>query len=59
MDEFISEILSNKDFSKEQKDYLMSCIESGMSYNEVKRIAKKELDVDMMKRVVNYYERKK
>lgn len=58
MDEFISEILSNKDFSKEQKDYLMSCIESGMSYNEVKRIANKELDVDMMKRLVRYYKSK-
>lgn len=57
MDEFISEILSNKDFSKEQKDYLMSCVESGMSYNEVKRIANKELDVDMMKRLVRYYKK--
>lgn len=58
MDEFISEILSNKDFSKEQKDYLMSCVESRMSYNEVKRIANKELDVDMMKRLVRYYKSK-
>ena len=58
IDEFISEILSNKDFSKEQKDYLMSCVESGMSYNEVKRIAKKDLDVDMMKRLVRYYKSK-
>lgn len=55
LDTFISDILSNKDFSKAQKEFLMSCIESDMSYEEVKRIAKPELDVDMMDRLVKYY----
>lgn len=55
LDTFISDILSNQDFSKAQKEFLMSCIESDMSYEEVKRIAKPELDVDMMDRLVKYY----
>ena len=55
LDTFISDILSNKDFSKAQKEFLMSCIESDMSYEEVKRIAKPELDVDMMDRLMRYY----
>lgn len=58
LDTFISDVLSNKDFSLQQKDFLMSCIEGGMSYNEVKRIAKSELDVEMMKRLVQYYKNK-
>ena len=36
----------------------MSCIESDMSYEEVKRIAKPELDVDMMDRLMRYYKSK-
>lgn len=59
MDIFISDILSNNKFTKEQKDYLMSCIESGADYEFVKKIAVRELDVDMMKRIVNYYNCKK
>jgi hypothetical protein len=58
LDTFISDILSNKDFSKAQKEFLMSCIESDMSYEEVKRIAKPELDVDMMDRLMRYYKSK-
>lgn len=58
LDTFIADVLSNKDFSLQQKDFLMSCIEGGMSYNEVKRIAKPELDVEMMKRLVQYYKNK-
>lgn len=59
MDIFISDILSNNKFTKEQKDYLMSCIEAGADYEFVKKIAVRELDVDMMKRIVNYYNCKK
>lgn len=59
LDTFISDVLSNKDFSSEQKDFLMSCIEGGLSYTEVKRITKPELDVDMMKRLVRYYNKEK
>ena len=58
MDIFISDILSNNKFTKEQKDYLMSCIESGADYEFVKKIAVRELDVDMMKRVARYYKGK-
>ena len=55
LDTFINDILSNDHFSKVQKDYLMDCIESDMSYDEIKRIAKPEIDVEMMKRLVQYY----
>lgn len=55
LDTFINDILSNKRFSEVQKDYLMDCIESDMSYEEIKRIAKPEIDVEMMKRLVRYY----
>ncbi len=55
LDTFINDILSNGHFSKVQKDYLMDCIESDMSYDEIKRIAKPEIDVEMMKRLVQYY----
>jgi hypothetical protein len=55
LDTFINDILSNDHFSKVQKDYLMDCIESDMSYEEIKRIAKPEIDVEMMKRLVRYY----
>lgn len=55
LDTFINDILSNGHFSKVQKDYLMDCIESDMSYEEIKRIAKPEIDVEMMKRLVRYY----
>lgn len=55
LDTFINDILSNAHFSKVQKDYLMDCIESDMSYEEIKRIAKPEIDVEMMKRLVRYY----
>lgn len=55
LDTFINDILSNDHFSKVQKDYLMDCIESDMSYEEIKRIAKPEIDVEMMKRLVQYY----
>ena len=36
----------------------MSCIESGADYEFVKKIAVRELDVDMMKRVARYYKGK-
>lgn len=55
LDTFINDILSNKHFSEVQKDYLMDCIESDMSYEEIKRIAKPEINVEMMKRLVRYY----
>jgi len=55
LDTFINDILSNDHFSKVQKDYLMDCIESDMSYEEIKRIAKPEIDVEMMKRLIQYY----
>lgn len=57
LDIFISDILSSDDFSKEQKNFLMNCIESRMPYKEIKKIAKPELDVDMMRRIVKYYNR--
>lgn len=56
-DMFVSEILT-KGFSDEQKSFLTSCLEEGMPYEEIKRLAKPELDVPMMKRLKSYYKKR-
>lgn len=56
-DMFVAEILTNKGFSDEQKSFLTGCLEEGMPYEEIKRLAKPELDVPMMKRLKAYYKK--
>ena len=55
---FVAEILTNKGFSDEQKSFLTGCLEEGMPYEEIKRLAKPELDVPMMKRLKSYYKKR-
>ena len=57
-DSFVKEIASDKRFSTEQKDFLMHCMEDGFAYEEIRRIARPELDVAMMERLANYYKKK-
>ena len=57
-DSFVEEIASDKRFSAEQKDFLMHCMEDGFAYEEIRRIARPELDVAMMERLANYYKKK-
>lgn len=55
---FMNEILMNKDFSDEQKNFLIDCLDENMPYEEIKRLAKPELDVAMMKRLKTYYKKR-
>lgn len=55
---FMNEILMNKDFSDEQKNFLTDCLDENMPYEEIKRLAKPELDVAMMKRLKTYYKKR-
>ena len=57
-DMFVNEILMNKGFNNEQKSFLTGCLEEGMPYDEIKRLAKPELDVVMMKRLKVYYKKR-
>lgn len=57
-DSFVKEIASDKRYSAEQKDFLMRCMEDGFVYEEIRRIARPELDVAMMERLANYYKKK-
>jgi hypothetical protein len=57
-DAFVKEIATDKRFSAEQKDFLMRCMEDGIAYEEIRRIARPELDVEMMERLANYYRKK-
>ena len=57
-DAFVKEIATDKRFSIEQKDFLMRCMEDGIAYEEIRRIARPELDVEMMERLANYYRKK-
>ena len=54
----MNEILMNKDFSDEQKNFLTDCLDENMPYEEIKRLAKPELDVAMMKRLKTYYKKR-
>ena len=54
----MNEILMNKDFSDEQKNFLIDCLDENMPYEEIKRLAKPELDVAMMKRLKTYYKKR-
>ena len=55
---FMNEILMNKYFSDEQKNFLIDCLDENMPYEEIKRLAKPELDVAMMKRLKIYYKKR-
>lgn len=50
---FITDYLSNKEYSKEQKDYLLRCLESGDKIREIKKFASPRLTIPMMERLRN------
>ena len=50
-DSFIETYLNNESLSVDQKEYLLSCLESGMSMKEIENIFSEKLSVDQMKRL--------
>lgn len=48
---FIETYLNNESLSVDQKEYLLSCLESGMSMKEIENIFSEKLSVDQMKRL--------
>ena len=50
---FITDYLSNKECSKEQKDYLLRCLESGDKIREIQKFASPWLTIPMMERLRN------
>ena len=48
---FIETYLNNENLSADQKEYLLSCLETGMSMKEIENIFSEKLSVDQMKRL--------
>ena len=48
---FIETYLKNEKLSDDQKEYLLSCLESGMSLKEIEAFFSEDLSVDYMKRL--------
>ena len=48
---FIETYLNNGNLSADQKEYLLSCLETGMSMKEIENIFSEKLSVDQMKRL--------
>lgn len=53
LEAFKQEVLLNKDFSAEQKDYLFSLLEKGEKYSHIRMIASPDIDISDMKRFYN------
>lgn len=56
---FIEKYLNNDKLSDEQKEYLLECLESGMSVKEMDSFASEHLSVDQMKRLSLLYRKRK
>ena len=56
---FIEKYLNNDKLSDEQKEYLLECLESGMSVKEMDSFASEHLSVDQMKRLSSLYRKRK
>lgn len=56
---FIEKYLNNDKLSDEQKEYLLECLESGMSIQEMDNFASEYLSVDQMKRLSSLYRKRK
>ena len=50
-DAFIAAYLENKEYSREQKEYLLQCLEEGDSLREIKAFASPGLTIPMMERL--------
>lgn len=58
MDEFIRELISKEDLSKEQKDYLLSALEEGYSFKVARRVMVPTLTVEQMQKFIKIYDRR-
>lgn len=50
--QFMNNILRNPEFSREQKEYLLSCFSSGMSYWKLVKVAFPDLEVGFMQAIL-------
>ena len=58
MDSFIQELISKKELSKEQKDYLLSALEEGYSFKTVRRMMIPTLTVEQMEKFIKIYDKR-
>ena len=58
MDLFMQELMNRKELSKEQKDYLLSALEEGHSFQIVRRVMIPTLTVEQMQKFIRIYNRK-
>lgn len=58
MDEFIKELISKEDLSREQKDYLLSALEEGYSFKIARRVMVPTLTVEQMQKFIKIYDRR-
>ena len=57
--EFAEKYLSNDHLTEEQKDYLLKCLEQGMTVKEIGRFASENLSVEYMERLKKIIENRK
>lgn len=53
---FIEEFIQNDQMNEEQKEYLLQCLEEGLTVREIEMFASADLSVDIMRRLRRYYE---
>lgn len=53
---FIEEYIQNDRMNEEQKEYLLQCLEEGLTLKEIEAFASADLPVDIMRRLRRYYE---
>lgn len=58
MDEFIKELISKEDLSREQKDYLLSALEEGYSFKIARRVMVPTLTVEQMQKFIKIYDKR-
>jgi len=58
MDRFIQELISRKELTKEQKDYLLSALEEGYSFKTVRRVMIPTLTVEQMQKFIRIYDKR-
>ena len=51
METFIKEVMDNSEFTEEQSDYLLTCLERGDKVEDVLYLAKPSLPVEHMERM--------
>lgn len=56
---FIQEFIKTDKMNNEQKEYLLQCLEEGLSVKEMEMFASADLPVEIMRRLRKYYEQQK